>query len=41
MRWFVHCGQERGKKVSFATFMATELINASNSSVRIFINLVY
>jgi len=36
MRWFVHCGQERGKKVSFATFMATELINASNSSGRVF-----
>lgn len=35
MRWFVHCGREKDKSVSFADFMATELINASNNDVRI------
>lgn len=33
MRWFVHCGREKDKAVSFADFMANELINASNNDV--------
>lgn len=35
MRWFVHCGREKDKAVHFPEFMATELINASNGTVRI------
>lgn len=37
MRWLVHCGREKDKSVSFSTFMATELINASNNDVRIYL----
>lgn len=34
MRWFVQCGREKDKSVHFPDFMATELINASNETVR-------
>lgn len=34
MRWFVQCGRDKDKAISFADFMATELINASNNDVR-------
>lgn len=37
MRWLVQCGRDKDKSVHFADFMATELINASNNTVRIFI----
>lgn len=40
MRWFVHCGREKDKSVSFSTFMATELIDASNNDVRIHLILL-
>ncbi|XP_050425117.1 28S ribosomal protein S7, mitochondrial [Adelges cooleyi] len=35
MRWFVHCGREKDKSISFADFMATEFINASNNEGRV------
>ncbi|XP_050525192.1 28S ribosomal protein S7, mitochondrial [Daktulosphaira vitifoliae] len=31
MRWFVHCGREKDKSISFADFISKELINASNN----------
>ncbi|VVC33947.1 Ribosomal protein S7 domain [Cinara cedri] len=35
MRWFVHCGREKDKSVSFADFMANEFIQASNNNGRV------
>lgn len=35
MRWFVQCGREKDKSISFADFMATELINASNNDGKV------
>lgn len=37
MRWFLHCGREKDKNISFPDFMATEFINASNNTVSIFL----
>jgi len=39
MRWFLHCGRDKDKKISFPDFMATEFINASNNTVSIFLYL--
>lgn len=33
MRWFVQTGRKKNKSISFANFMANELIDASNNSV--------
>ncbi|XP_025203239.1 28S ribosomal protein S7, mitochondrial [Melanaphis sacchari] len=35
MRWFVHCGREKDKSISFPDFMASELINASNNDGKV------
>lgn len=34
MRWFVHCGRDKDKAISFSDFMANEFIKAANNDVR-------